>query len=92
MQGARLGVTAAVSAGDRSMRDDEMVPVGDLGGSIGRREVLVERVTQLGTPVAAALAAAHERGIVHRDLGTSVQGFVFERLRVSRRRSSSRAM
>jgi len=47
MQGARLGVTAAVSAGDRSMRHDEMMPARDLGGSIGRREVLVEETSPM---------------------------------------------
>jgi tRNA A-37 threonylcarbamoyl transferase component Bud32 len=47
----------------------EYVPGGDLKGLIDRRGALPESMlVRLGADVAAALAHAHERGIVHRDV------------------------
>ena len=47
----------------------EYVPGGDLRGLIDRRGALPEpMLARLGADVAAALAHAHERGIVHRDV------------------------
>ncbi|HEV2743309.1 MAG TPA: protein kinase, partial [Rubrobacter sp.] len=47
----------------------EYVPCGHLRGLIDRRGALPEpMLARLGADVAAALAHAHERGIVHRDV------------------------
>src|SRR5450432_3809993 len=39
-----------------------------LAGYIGGRALATDRITKLGMPIAEALAAAHSRGVIHRDI------------------------
>jgi serine/threonine-protein kinase len=54
--------------GDTNFLTMELVNGRSLDTIIDGRSLPIERVMQLGTTIAAALAAAHEKGIVHRDL------------------------
>jgi serine/threonine-protein kinase len=54
--------------GDINFLTMELVNGRPLDRLIEERGLPIERVTQLASAVAAALAAAHEKGIVHRDL------------------------
>ena len=54
--------------GDTNFLTMELVNGRSLDTIIDGRGLPIERVMQLGTTIAAALAAAHEKGIVHRDL------------------------